>query len=176
MPEADAILIDEHGRSILRFERPFPHPPERVWKALIEPEELAAWHPSPCELEPRVGGPVTYIKSDAWPEMEDGVLTAYEPPRRLGYTWGGDDLRWELLPRGDGCLLIPHPLLRGPLESARDAAGWHLCLAALLNWLDHEQRGSATEEGRLPQGWQELNSQFEERFAIEADKATPPPR
>jgi uncharacterized protein YndB with AHSA1/START domain len=176
MPDADAILKDDRGRSVLRFERPLPHPPNRVWRALTEPDELAAWHPSPFELEPRVGGLLTYIKSDRWPELPDGEVTEYEPPRLLGYTWGGDDLRWELCPRDGGCLLILTHTFDDRFKSARDAAGWHLCLAALSTSLDHAHVRMEPDGGRLPQGWRELNGLYEERFGIPPDKATPPPQ
>lgn len=37
-------LID--GRSVLRVERRFSHPPEKVWRALTESAHLAHWFPS----------------------------------------------------------------------------------------------------------------------------------
>src|SRR5919197_11651 len=42
MPGADAILRDQEGRSVLRFERTLRHPPERVWRALTDASELAS--------------------------------------------------------------------------------------------------------------------------------------
>ena len=33
---ADAILEDHKGRTVLRFERRYPHPPERIWRAIRE--------------------------------------------------------------------------------------------------------------------------------------------
>jgi len=90
-PDQPAVLSGEQGRSVLRFERLLAHPPERVWRALIEPGELAHWHPSPFEL--------------------DGVTPAGEP---------------------DG--------------------------------------------QRIPSGWPELNREYERRFGIAPEQATPPPR
>src|SRR5918912_732649 len=55
MPDADAVLEDDQGRSVLRFERVLRHAPERVWQALTEPGELGNWHPTPYELEPAHG-------------------------------------------------------------------------------------------------------------------------
>ena len=58
MPVApDAILQDQEGRAVLRFERKLAHPPERVWRALTERGELTGWHPTPFEIEPEAGGP-----------------------------------------------------------------------------------------------------------------------
>ena len=57
---ADAILEDHEGRVVLRFERVLRHPPERVWSALTEVDDLRQWHPSPFELERRAGGAVAF--------------------------------------------------------------------------------------------------------------------
>ena len=94
MPEhASAQLREEGGRSVLQFERVLGHAPERVWDALTAAAELAAWHPTPFELEARVGGhdhlpPLSRHALDA-----SGSVLAYEPPRRLAYTWGEAGLR-----------------------------------------------------------------------------------
>jgi uncharacterized protein YndB with AHSA1/START domain len=173
MFEADAILQDEQGRAVLRFERTLGHSPERVWRALTESDELSGWHPSPFELEPSVGGTVTYHDVDEAPEMPDGEVTEYDPPRVLGHTWGEDELRWELRPHDDGCLLILTHTFDDRFKAARDAAGWHLCLDALASTMD---AGEAQRDiRRIPEGWPELNRAYEERFGIPPEKATPPP-
>ena len=51
---ADAVLEDARGPSPLRFERLLDHPPEQVWRALTELDQLRRWHPLPFELESRV--------------------------------------------------------------------------------------------------------------------------
>jgi Activator of Hsp90 ATPase homolog 1-like protein len=76
MPVApDAILQDQEGRSVLRFERILRYPPERVWRALTDPTEQRSWHPTPFELEPVVGGQVTYLPGGDVPEMASGEVT-----------------------------------------------------------------------------------------------------
>lgn len=47
----------EDGRWQLRFTRSFRHPPEKVWRAISEPEHLARWFPTTIEGE-RVAGAV----------------------------------------------------------------------------------------------------------------------
>ena len=129
--DADAILTDQHGRAVLRFERALRHPPDRVWAALTEPAEHCSWHPTPFELEPEVGGRVSYLPGGDAPEMPAGEVTEYEPPRVLAHTWDEDLLRWELRPDGDGCLLVLTHTFDDRFKAARDAAGWHVCLDAL---------------------------------------------
>lgn len=72
-----------------------PAPREVVWKALIEPDELARWWgpngfttPS-IELDLRVGGGYRFAMQP--PEGEvfhlSGAFTEVEPPARLAYTF-----------------------------------------------------------------------------------------
>ncbi|MFN2557060.1 MAG: SRPBCC family protein [Nitriliruptorales bacterium] len=175
MPSApDAILEDHEGRSLLRFERVLHSPPGRVWKALTEHDELRSWHPSPFEMEPVVGGAVHYLSPEGT-ALGDGEVTAYEPPRLLAYTWGDDHLRWELRAHDNGCLLILEHTFDNHYKAARDAAGWHLCLDALSASLTGAMPPAASGEAAILAGWRELNSAYEERFAIPPEKATPPP-
>jgi uncharacterized protein YndB with AHSA1/START domain len=172
---ADAILKDSDGRAVLRFERPLAQTSERVWKALTERDELSAWHPSPFEFEPMPGGAVRYVGGEGFPELADGEVIEYDPPRVLAYTWGEDRLRWELHPREDGCLLILTHTFDDRLKAARDGAGWHICLQWLTRFLAGAPTGrEESGDGATPE-WRELNHVYEERFGIDPTRATPPP-
>jgi uncharacterized protein YndB with AHSA1/START domain len=178
MPDAlvaDAILQDEKGRPMLRFERTLRHPPERVWEALTERADLFAWHPTPFELERFVGGAVTFLPADDAPEMPPGEVKEYDPPRAFSYTWDEDLLRWELSPHDDGCQLVLTHTFDDRFKAARDAAGWHVCLMALEAALDGRKAPGTREGERIPHHWPELNSAYERRFGIPHEKATPPP-
>ncbi len=148
------LQIRDDGRYVLRFERHIAHPPERVWRALTEPGQLRQWFPTDIEGERRPGAKIRFafragapraqdmpglLEHD--PEDLDGEFTEFDPPRLLAYTWGEEDLRWELEPAVDGCRLIfthtftersgiPHPA-GGAKKAARTAAGWDVCLASL---------------------------------------------
>jgi len=172
---ADAVLQDDRGRSVLRFERVLRHPPERVWSALTEADELTSWHPSPFEFDPEVGGTVRYGVGGLGPEMPDGEVTEYDPPRSLAYTWGEDVLRWELRPHDEGCLMVLTHTFDDRFKAARDAAGWHVCLEALSAALEGAKPADVRDPERLPAGWTELNSAYQKRFGIPPEKATPPP-
>ena len=184
---ADAILHDDRGRAVLRFERLLRHPPERVWRALTDDDEQFRWHPTPASFEPVTGGSVTWLPGGDVPDMKPGALIEYNPPRALAHTWGEDVLRWELEPHQDGCLLILTHTFDDRFKAARDAAGWHLCLDALSASLDGgetelgrtfaRRRGGGVrpEEGEGPAESRELNRAYEERLGIPPEKATPPP-
>jgi uncharacterized protein YndB with AHSA1/START domain len=172
----DATMYDEDGRTVIRFERVLRHPPERVWSALTKADELAAWHPSPFELEPRAGGVVRYLPPFDH-AVGEGTVIAYEAGRLLAYTWGEDELCWELRPHHDGTLLVLTHTFDDHFKAARDAAGWHLCLDALAGALTDAVTAAPapTGERAMAAGWPELNSAYEGRFGISPEEATPPP-
>jgi uncharacterized protein YndB with AHSA1/START domain len=174
MPDPNATLTDEVAGAVLRLERVLRHPPERVWNALTEPEAQASWHPTPAEFEPAVGGTVRFSAEGDVPDMPDGEVTEWDPPRVLAHTWGDDRLRWELRQHDDGCLLILTQIFEDRMKAARDAAGWHLCLDALAAALagTPERRSGADAP---PEELKQLNRAYEERFGIPPEKATPPP-
>jgi uncharacterized protein YndB with AHSA1/START domain len=179
MLKADAILEDTDGRPALRFERLLEHPPERVWESLTDPEKQAAWHPTPARIEAAVGGRVEYLEGGSARGMSDGEVTEYDPPRLLAYSWGSaendnaDQLRWELRPHDDGCLLVLVHSFDDRLKAARDGAGWHLCLDSLAQDLDGGSPGGVPD-GSEP-SWAQLNGVYQERFGISPEEATPPP-
>ena len=175
MPDDHAVLQERGGRYVLRFQRTLPHTRERVWRALTERGELDAWHPTPFELEPREDGRVSFAEGPGRPAMPEGRVLCYEPPRLLAYTWGEDELRWELSPHAEGCLLRLTHIFDDRFKAARDAAGWHLCLDTLAGVLDGVARPDAGEAGD-PGEWRELNGEYERRFGIAPEQATPPPQ
>ncbi|TIW17913.1 MAG: SRPBCC domain-containing protein [Mesorhizobium sp.] len=67
----------------LSFECELPDPPEKVWRALTEPELLAAWM-MPNDMKPETGKRFAFAGPDAPIECE--VLDA-EPGKLLRYSW-----------------------------------------------------------------------------------------
>jgi len=177
VPErATARLEQDGGRSRLRFERVLGHPPQRVWEALTAAADLAAWHPTPFELEPRVGGAVTFAATPGAPAMPPGAVLEYDPPRRLAYTWGDDELRFAVDAHPEGSLLVLTHAFDDRYKAARDAAGWDICLHALAHALRGERPPAVDAGGRFPPGWSELNDAYQRRFGIAPADATPPPQ
>jgi uncharacterized protein YndB with AHSA1/START domain len=89
----------------------YPHPPDRVWQALVDPTELAAWL-MPNDFRAAVGHQFTF---DARPAL--GIITGevleVDPPRLLRCRWSGvfgeTVVTFELTPTGDGTrLTIEH--------------------------------------------------------------------
>ena len=153
MSEAElARFID---RYTVEYVRTYPHPIERVWRAISDPAQMSVWF-APITFEPRLGGGYRALWEE--PTMFKGVITAFEPPRLLRFAGPhpGEDAMWqyELAPAADGTRLtflqrIPpghDTLARWPLdppESPPDTpwrpgtlSGWHLSLDHLGVLLD----------------------------------------
>jgi uncharacterized protein YndB with AHSA1/START domain len=77
-------------RRDLRLERVYPHPAERVWRALTERRALATWLME-NDFEPRLGHKFTFRAKPqpGWDGVTYCEVTELDPPRRLAYTWRG---------------------------------------------------------------------------------------
>jgi uncharacterized protein YndB with AHSA1/START domain len=151
----------------LRFTRTLPHRPEKVWRALTEPEHRQAWFPHTIEGEFAPGAELRFVSSHA-PAFAGHVLTC-DPPRRLEFTWGTDTLRFDLRADGAGTVLTLVDHIDAVGKAARDAAGWHACLDALEAHLSGEQ--PALTSG---QRWEQVHPVYVERFGPEAATIGPP--
>jgi len=74
---------DATGARYVELELELPGTPEQVWQAIATGPGISAWF-APTEVDERAGGAITF---DFGPEMggSTGVITAWEPPRRLAY-------------------------------------------------------------------------------------------
>lgn len=67
---------------------PIAAPAHEVWRSLTEPPVVERWWGYAPEIEPRVGGKVTF--------GAEGEITAWEPNRLFAYTEDAMTTRWEL--------------------------------------------------------------------------------
>ena len=74
---AEAELARFIDRYTMEFVRHYPHPIERVWRAVTEPGELAQWFILPSVWELKSGGAYRFE------EGFRGVIEAVEPPRLI---------------------------------------------------------------------------------------------
>jgi uncharacterized protein YndB with AHSA1/START domain len=149
------------GRPAVRFERRYPHPVERVWRAVTEPAELEHWFPSAVEVDLREGGPMRFTFRDHETEPMAGRVTELDPPRRFAFLWGDEELRLELDPDGDGCRLRFTHLISTREQAARDAAGWHVCLDRLAARL--EGGADAAPGTEVTGEWSEHYAEYQRR-------------
>lgn len=158
-------LIQQGGRWQLRFTRQLPHPPDKVWRAITEPEHLEAWFPHKVVGEWKVGAPLKFVSQYG---DFDGEVIAFDPKSSVEFRWGTDIIRLEVAPHGQGTTLTLLDTIDEYGKAARDGAGWHECLDRLEDHL-----GGATLQAAR-QGWKELHAGYMERFGAEASTIGPP--
>src|SRR5271165_4334428 len=115
-------------------EREIPHPPEKIWRALTQPQLIEEWLMK-NDFKPVVDHRFKF--SADWGSVDCQVMTV-EPNKTLSYTWGafglGTVVTWTLTPAGSGTHLRmeqsgfspKHPQF---YEGAK--GGWPKFLAAL---------------------------------------------
>jgi len=165
----DGELEQAGDRWRLRFARRLGHPPERVWRALTEPADLAAWFPTTIEGDRQPGAKLRFSFPNGEAPPLDGEMITCRPPSVLEYLWGEDTLRFELHPDGAGTLLILLDTFDEQGKAARDAAGWHVCLDRLAGRLD-----GVPAPADPASGWQAANAGYVERFGPRAATIGPP--
>jgi uncharacterized protein YndB with AHSA1/START domain len=107
---AEKTTSTESPRTLV-VERTFPHPPQKLWRALTESSLLAQWlmnndfQPTPAHKFQFRADPMPN-----WNGIVDCEVLVVEPLQRLSYNWGvggGESgLQWVVLftltPAGDG--------------------------------------------------------------------------
>jgi uncharacterized protein YndB with AHSA1/START domain len=162
-------LQPSDGRWQLVFTRSLPHPPERVWRALTEPEHLAAWFPTAIEGERSARAALRFVfRHDEGPTL-DGEMLVYDRLSVLEFRWGDERLRFELHAEGDGCRLRFVNTFDELGKAARDAAGWHAC----LDLLGHDLDGT-TAPFTSRQRWDEVHDRYVADFGPQAATIGPP--
>src|SRR5580693_1314269 len=84
---AEAELARFIDRLTVEYIRTYPHPIERVWRAITDPAEFRAWF-IPGEIDLKVGGDYRF-RSDEFA----GKVMAIEPPRFIRFSDGSDHER-----------------------------------------------------------------------------------
>lgn len=130
-------FLADAGRPAVRIERHYPHPVEKVWRAVTSAEHLAAWFPSTVEVDLRVGGAMRFDAPDG-DHAAVGTVEALDPPRLLAFTWGPDRLRFDLEPADGGTMLTLTHAFDDRAGAASFATGWEMCLAELRHVLSGE--------------------------------------
>jgi uncharacterized protein YndB with AHSA1/START domain len=123
----------------LVVERVFPHPPEKLWRALTESPLLAQWMMK-NDFEPVAGRKFQFQTEPKpnWNGVVDCEVLVVDPLRRLSYNWGvgGGEadgglqwvVLWTLTPAEGGTHLRMEQSGFGPDQKANYQGaryGWH---------------------------------------------------
>ena len=166
---ASGARVDKQGDAwTLVLVRDLRHPPALVWDALTDPAQLKEWAPFDADRNLAAPGAVTLTTVGApQPNVAKCEVVRTEKPRLLEYTWGGNDLRWELEAQGEGTRLtlwthIPKGFI------AWGAAGWHVCLDVLDRHLLGDPVGRLVGADALQhEGWKRLTAEYGKQLGLE---------
>jgi len=173
-PAANADVRKDGDRWTLVLVRELRHPPAKVWKALTDPAELREWAPFDADHSLATAGPVK-LSTVGTPtaQVSESIVKRAEPPRLLEYSWGENDMRWELTPFSGGTrLTLWHNIDRKYI--AMGAAGWHICFDVLDRFLSDEPIGRIVAGEAMKFGWPRLNAEYAQQFGIDPKNPSPP--
>ncbi len=142
---AGRVEIDGELATLV-FERTIAHPPELVWAALTDPDQLRHWFMTTAKIDGRAGGSIEMVSGPAQFRWTGRILT-WDPPSVLEYEWNVEAraelpvgersvVRWELSRAGASTRLrLVHRRLTKPTAMGF-APGTHAFLDRLAAHLD----------------------------------------
>jgi len=164
-PAAGADVQKDGEKWTLILVRELRHLPALVWQALTDPAQLSEWAPFDADRSLAVVGPMKLSTvGTPTPQVSESSVKRAEAPTLLEYSWGGNDLRWELEPLASGTrLTLWHNIDRRFIS--RGAAGWHVCFDVLQRLLAGEPIGRIVGAAAMQfEGWQRLTAEYAEQF------------
>ncbi|HEX7965894.1 MAG TPA: SRPBCC family protein [Gammaproteobacteria bacterium] len=171
-PAAGAEVQKDGDRWTLVLVRKLRQPPAMVWEALTDPAQLSQWAPFDADRDLGKEGPAKLVTVGAPQAPAESLVKRAEAPRILEYSWGGNDLRWQLEPAGGGTrLTLWHNIERGFITWG--AAGWHICLDVLDRLTAGEPIGRIVGGEAMKFDWQRLVQEYAAQFGVEAPSWPP---
>ena len=112
------------------IERDFPHPPEKIWRALTQGSLIKDWLMD-NDFEPVAGHKFTFRSTPVpnWNGIIDCEVLALEPNKKLSYSWGSMGMAsvvdWTLSATARGTLVRMEQSGFGPdQDAAYKGATW----------------------------------------------------
>ena len=148
--------------------RELRHPPEKVWRAIIDPAHLHEW--APFDVDRSLGTVGSTVKlttlGAATPQVSETTVTRADAPNVLEYDWGGKPIRWELEAVAGGRRLTLWTSIDRRFISI-GAAGRHICFDVLDRLLSGTPIGRITGgEAVKFAGWRRLNAEYAKQFGV----------
>lgn len=174
-PASGAQVEKDGDKWTLILVRELRHSPDKVWRALTDPAQLREWAPFDADHNLGTTGAavkLTTVGAPA-PMVSETKITRAVAPKLLEYSWGTQDLRWELEPHGSGTkLTMWHNIDRRYISMG--AAGWHICFDVLDHFIAGTPLGRMVAGDALKfGGWQRLNKAYAAQFAVDAPTVPP---
>ena len=172
---AGASVRKEGDTWTLVLVRELAHPPARVWTAITAPEHLREWAPFDADRDLGAVG-AAKLTTVGTPMVSQTQVKRADAPSLLEFSWGDQDLRWELEPSGGGTrLTLWHNINRSFISMG--AAGWHICFDVLDRHLGGQPIGRIVgPEAMKFIGWQRLNAEYAKELGVEVPRWPSNPR
>lgn len=143
-------IIRENGKASIEFERFLSHPPETIWNAITDKEQLSAWYICKVRIEQGIGGNIEFWFGPNY--HVTGLIRVWQPPYVLEHEWNIEPtesladgvkstVRWELVKHGEGTLIrlthrnLSDDVVNGMIPWLDPAPADHLVLDSLDAYL-----------------------------------------
>ena len=171
-----ASVKKEGEKWTLVLVRELAHPPAKVWTALTDPEHLREWAPFDSDRNLGTTGATATLTTVGAPQphVTETKVKRADAPKLLEFSWGGQDIRWELEPTATNGtrLTLWHNIDRNWI--AMGAAGWHVCLDVLDRTLAGDPIGRVVGPDAMKvDGWQRLLGEYSKQFKVEMPSWSP---
>ena len=177
-PGAFGADIQKTGETwTLVLVRTLSHPPAKVWEALTDPVQIREWAPFDPDRNLGTAGAVTLSTvGTPTPHAVKTTVQRAEAPRVLEFSWGGNDMRWELEPVSTSTeanstrLTLWHSI--GRKYIAMGAAGWHICFDVLDALLAGHPMGRLVGGDAMKfDGWHRLHAEYARQFGNDNERS-----
>lgn len=173
-PASGAEVRKDGEKWTLVVVRDLAHPPAKVWKAITDPTQLREWAPFDADRDlGSVGTVQLSTVGTPTPHVAETVVRRAEPPHALEYSWGGNEMRWQLEPLASGGtrLTLWHNIDRGFISMG--AAGWQICFDVLERLVAGQPIGRIVAGEAMKFDWPRLNQEYAQQFGIKAPNWPP---
>jgi len=152
--------------------RELRHSPEKVWRALTDPNELHEWAPFDADGNLGSAGAKVNLTTVGAPKphVTETTVERADAPNLLEYKWGDHETRWQLEGTDQGTRLTLWTKIDRRFI-AMGAAGWHVCFDVLDHFLGGDPIGRMVAGDALKsEGWQRLHKEYAAQFGVEMPK------
>lgn len=156
----EVLLQHDEPDWTLIMRRHFPHPPEKLWRMITDPDRLARWSPVVPDRPLTTLGPAKCRENPGDDPLDAEVLIA-DAPRKLVHRWGPEVLGWTITGTADGATLELRQTLSDHARASLHAAGWQVCLGRLAAEEDGVERERVVGERAWAYGCQELIERYQ---------------
>lgn len=152
-----AEIQQANGETVAEFHRDFSNSIDTVWTMLTDNDHLVKWFSELKIQELAEGGKLFFDMGDG--SYEEMTITEVKVPTVWEFTWDKNLIRFNLSENPEGTHLVLKEYMKEVTEhTARDIAGWHVCLDVIGLLLANEPIEDRQEE------WNKVYPQYKKQL------------